>query len=188
MTRARVLVPALILAAALAAPALADDTPIATASTAAAPTPAAPMTTAEQIDNYLKTSPARALPTDAASGVTSSEEPRKVHGEVDIAVGTGGYRSAYARADMPVGKTGVVSVAVQQGQFNGRGGGQRSFQNLGLGFAFGEAAGGSADSRCRRGPDGQLVGPPRSHLDSRGEWLDREGRPVCRTALPDASD
>lgn len=184
MTRVRVLLPALILVAALtAAPALAEDAPVATAGATAVP-----MTTADQIDNYLKTSPALKLPDQGAAGVTSSEEPRRIHGEVEVAVGTGGYRSAYARADMPVGKTGVVSVAVQQTQFNGRGGGQRGYQNLGVGFAFGEAAMGASDSRCRRGPDGELIERPVSRLGSRSQNFDGYGRPACRAAPSPASD
>jgi hypothetical protein len=184
MTRARVLLPSLILAAALAAPALAQDAPVATASASAAP-----MTTAEQIDNYLKASPALQLPPQGAAGVTSSEEPRKVHGEVEVAVGTGGYRSAYARADMPVGKNGVVSLAVQQTEFKGRGGGQRGYQNLGLGFAFGDAAAGAGDTRCRRGPDGELIGRPMSRFGGgRAQELDGYGRQVCRAAPSPASD
>lgn len=184
MISSRALLSSLALATVLAAgSALADDTPVATAGASAVP-----MSTAEQIDNYLKTSPALVLPTEKATGVTSSEEPRKVHGEVEVAVGTGGFRSAYARADMPVGKTGVVSVAVQQTQFDGRGGGRRGYQNLGLGFAFGDAATAANDSQCRRGPDGELIGSPMSHLRGRGDVLDREGRQTCRASPHPASD
>jgi hypothetical protein len=139
-------------------PALAADEPVATAD---ANTPSV----AAQIDDYLKTSPAIDLPKDTATGITpGEEEPRKVHGVVDVAVGTHGYRSAYVRSDFPVGKTGTLSIAVEDTQFKGRFGGYgyggyggyggfgsqpyRS-QNVALGLAFGGAAQGDADRRCR---------------------------------------
>jgi hypothetical protein len=148
---------ALTLASLLAAaPAFAADDPVATAR------PDQP-SVAAQIDDYLKTSPAVALPKDgAAAGITSSaDEPRKVHGVVDVAVGSHGYRSAYVRSDFPVGKTGTLSIAVQDTQFNGRYGGygyggyggygNQTYrnQNLALGLAFGGAAQGAGDPRCR---------------------------------------
>jgi hypothetical protein len=173
---------------AASAPAFASDEPIATANkppTAAAQPAAAPPSAAAtadpgvaaQIDDYLKTSPAIALPRDgSAAGITSSdEEPRQVHGVVDVAVGTHGYRSAYVRSDFPVGKTGTVSIAVEDSQFKGRVGGygyggygggygDQTYrnQNVALGLAFGGAA---QDGHCRDGGmthhriDPMLTGP-----------------------------
>ena len=182
MTLSRLLPAALILVLAQAVPALAADTdPIAT-SEGKAPQ----LTTAEQIDNYLKTSPALRLPADGASGATSSEEARKTHGEVEIAVGTGGYRSAYARADMPVGKTGVVSLAVQESRFNGRGG-PRGYQNLGLGFAFGEAAAPLDGRRACQGAT-DMMGRTLSHPAERGREYGDDSRRACRVVLPSAAD
>ncbi len=120
--------------AAFAAPALAaDEGPISTARAAPAPVavaaaaveappaaaaPAASQDIGAQIADYLASSPA-ALPEDPY-GVVADEAPdRKVHGEVSVAVGSHGYRSLYARSDMPVGKTGTVSIAV--GETRGRG-------------------------------------------------------------------
>jgi len=129
----------------------ADDPPVATAN------PDQP-SVAAQIDEYLKTSPAVSLPKDGAAGITSGDEPRQVHGVVDVAVGTHGYRSAYVRSDFPVGKTGTLSIAVQDTQFKGRVGGygyggyggygDQTYrnQNVALGLAFGGAA---QDGRCR---------------------------------------
>jgi hypothetical protein len=187
----------LILAGACAtgAAAFAADEPIATANRpappAAHPTAAGPSAAAQpvagdlgvaaQIDNYLKTSPAIQLPKDGgANGITSSdEEPRQVHGVVDVAVGTHGYRSAYVRSDFPVGKTGTLSIAVEDSQFKGRGYGygygyggygggygDQTYrnQNLALGLAFGGAAQ-NGDPRCRDGGmsrhriDPMLTGP-----------------------------
>jgi hypothetical protein len=135
-----------------AAPAFAADEPMATANPVDQPSVAA------QIDDYLKTSPAVALPKDDAAGITSSaDEPRKVHGVVDVAVGSHGYRSGYVRSDFPVGKTGTLSIAVQDTQFKGRFGGygyggygNQTYrnQNVALGLAFGGAAQ-DASARCR---------------------------------------
>src|SRR5437899_7727010 len=156
------LFPALVLAAAVAASGsvlAAEPEAVATAAAAGAPP-----SVGEQIDNYLKTSPAAALPRDGASGVISgSEEPRKVHGVVDVTVGTGGYRSAYVRSDIPVGKSATVSIAVEDTQlgnrFGGHYGGQfapGSRQSFALGLRFDDAALDPSGQRCRQavGEDG----------------------------------
>lgn len=84
------------------------DAPVATASQAPPP-----MSTAEQIDAFIKSSP---LPDprriEALDGVVAGEDG-KPHGEVGVAVGTGGYRSIYGRTDIPVGKNGRVSLAFE---------------------------------------------------------------------------
>jgi hypothetical protein len=163
-----------------AAPSAAPAATPSAAVTPAAVTPAAASKPADtsvaaQIDNYLRTSPALSLPREGASGVTGGgsaangaeaapDEPRKVHGEVDVAVGSGGYRSGYVRSDFPVGKTGTLSIAVGDTRFNGRsgyggyggyggpyasyGGGPYERQSVALGLALGGASLGSSD-RCR---------------------------------------
>jgi hypothetical protein len=178
MRIARRLVPALILAAAVGAsgaswsaePEVATTAPpTSAAAPASTPPAAAPASSvADQIDTYLKTSPAAVLPKDATNGVTPGDEPRKAHGFVDVTVGSGGYRSALVESELPVGKTGTLSIAVGESRFNGRayggyggayggyGGGyapgQR--QTLGLGLRLGgEASGDSQDLRCRQGGD-----------------------------------
>jgi len=118
-----------------AGPASAADSPVTTAPAATAPDVAA------QIDEYLRTSPTIALPRDAAPGVTPGQaEPRQVHGEVSVAVGNHGYRSAYARSDFPVGKTGTVSIAVAQSQ--GRFGYGDDRRHGGPGYRYGGRDGG----------------------------------------------
>jgi hypothetical protein len=174
----RRLLPALALVAAIAvagsAPA-AESEVVATAPTAGAPpnapdvAPAAAAATgaapsvAEQIDSYLKTSPAARLPADGAAGVTPGDEPRKVHGMVDVSAGTGGYRSAYVRTDIPVGQNGTASIAFGEthfgNQFGGRYGGQfapGARQSFGLGLRFDDAALDPSSLRCRQaaGEDG----------------------------------
>lgn len=182
----------------VAAPAFATDAPVATAK------PDQP-SVAAQIDEYLRTSPAIELPKDSATGITPGEEdaPRQVHGVVDVAVGSGGYRSAYVRSDFPIGKTGTLSVAV--GESRGRGvygyggpygygggygyGGYGGYgyggygnqpyrnQNVALGLAFGGAA--QESGRCRdpgerHRIDPMLTGPMG---DDRRYGCDREPAP-----------
>lgn len=127
---------------ALAGQAGADEAPT------AASAPAAPVSVADQIDQYLKSSRMTDLPTDAAPGVTSGAEERKVHGEVSVAVGSQGYRSAYVRTDLPVGKTGTLSIAVQETRFNGRFG-PRDYRSVGLGLDLSGAAPDAAGLPCQ---------------------------------------
>jgi hypothetical protein len=180
MNTARRLLPSLIALAAFAvagAPRAAEPEAVATA-----PQTASGPSVADQIDAYLRTSPAVVLPKDGPSGVTSGEEPRKVHGMVDIAVGSNGYRSAYVRSDLPVGRTGTLSIAVGETRFNGRlGGGYGRFgpgdrQSLGLALSLGgDAALDPQDPRCRRAGEER----PDLRLDPRFEG----GRPrACPAA------
>lgn len=107
---------ALALAVALVAgPALAADEPVATASQT--PAPAAAVSTAQQIDDFIRTSPA--VDTEAASEVDGvvARDDRKVHGVVEVGVGTGGYRSVYVRTDMPLGETGRLSLAFEDTKY-----------------------------------------------------------------------
>jgi hypothetical protein len=145
----------LITAAALAcagAPRAAEPEPVATAPAATS--------TADQIDAYLRTSPALALPKDGPAGVTTGEEPRQAHGFVDLSVGSGGYRSAYVQSDLPVGKTGTLSIGIGETHFKGRVGGYGGYGGYGGRFAPGDrqslalglSLGGDAapDARCLR--------------------------------------
>ena len=147
--------------AAFAALALAGSligVPALAASDTAPQVTAAPDVT-DQIAAYLDSSPALEIPTDGPAGVTASRPDRQVHGEVSVSAGTNGYRSLYARSDMPVGKTGTLSIAVEDSSGGGRfGGGGARRQGLGIGLGFGDSTvsrGGDrcdADFRPRRGP------------------------------------
>src|SRR5205814_1536860 len=169
MDTARRLAPLLIVVALACAGATRAAEPEAVATAPAGPG------VADQIDAYLATSPALALPRDGPAGVTSGEEPRKVHGVVEVAVGSNGYRSAYVRSELPVGKTGTLSIAVGESRFNGRVGGYGGRvgpgdrQSLGLALSLGGDA--ALDPRCRR--------PGEERPDTRFEG----GRPgACQTA------
>jgi hypothetical protein len=162
------------------------------ASRAAEPGPVATApvatSTADQIDAYLRTSPALALPKDGPAGVTTGEEPRQAHGFVDLAVGSSGYRSAYVQSDLPVGKTGTLSIGVGETRFKGRVGGYGyggyggyggrfapggDRQSLALGLSLGGDA--APDPRCRQ--SGQDRSDPRQDPRFEGD------RPLaCQTA------
>jgi hypothetical protein len=104
-----------------AAPASPVPAPAADTAVAASPT------VADQIDAFIKAAPVPDVTKDRAPGVTSSNEPqrdRAIHGVVEVGVGSNGYRHAYGRADMPIGDTGTLSIAVDQTRFNGRYGGR----------------------------------------------------------------
>ncbi|PXA91210.1 hypothetical protein DMC25_06565 [Caulobacter sp. D4A] len=178
MSLAARLVPALALLAApvMAFAAGADDEVVATAKTTtsptqaqaqaeAAPAPAAPaatrpLTTQEQIDAWLKASPVKTV--DDSSGplnLTRADEDgptkRKIHGSVEVGVGTGGYRHMGVTAYYPVGETGTLGVAVSQTEYgkNGRGGygydgyGYGGYGYGGLGYGpYGYGRGGKSQS------------------------------------------
>jgi len=175
MTVSRLL-PFAILAAALAAPALAADPE----AVATAPAGGAPPTVAQQIDEYLKTSPALALPTEAAAGVAPGAEPRKVHGMLDVSAGTGGYRSAYAASEIPLGKTGTATIAVGETHVGDRGGRFHPYggQSLGLGLSF------DADPNDCRRLQAREAGPPDLSLDPRIEGGRRRACPAAAPGAP----
>ena len=113
----------------IAGPALAADPP-ADAPTVTAAQPAV----SEQIEAFLRDSPAAELPAEAQRMQPDEEPgPRKVHGVVDVAVGSHGYRSVYMRSDIPVGQNGTVSIAVG----DSRGG----FSSYGYGYGYGPGYG-----------------------------------------------
>jgi hypothetical protein len=137
--------------------------PSAAEVTPTAGTTGAPPSVADQIDTYLKTSPAAKLPSEGAAGVTPGDEPRKIHGMVDVSAGTGGYRSAYVRTDIPIGQNGTASIAFGETQFGNRFGGRYggqfapgARQSFALGLRFDDAALDPSGLRCRQaaGEDG----------------------------------
>jgi hypothetical protein len=140
----RPLLAIIAVSAALAGPALAstaDDEVIATAqakpsaqalSAQAPPAPVAttttpPLTTQQQIDNFIYHSPPmddghRGILPAGLSEDRDEDGKRKIHGSMGVSVGTGGYRSAYASALIPVGENTTVGIAVSKTDFGKRGG------------------------------------------------------------------
>lgn len=95
---------ALAAAPALAAEPETADQPVATADAQGG--------VADQIDAWIRSSPATEQRADAVADKDAPVIERQPHGVVSVGVGTHGYRSVYARTDLPVGKTGTLSIAV----------------------------------------------------------------------------
>ena len=104
-----ILILAMIASPALAAEPVSPEAPVSTAG--------AMTSVADQIDAYLKSSPALEASDGGLPGVVPSDD-RKPHGEIAIGVGTGGYRSVYARTDLPVGENGRISIAIEDTRFS----------------------------------------------------------------------
>ena len=87
-----------------------SDQVITTAQAGAAPPPVQSVST-----RVARTRPAR--------NDLSQEEPlpdHRVHGEVSVGVGTGGYREVAADVTAPIGDKGEVDVAIDAGSMSGR--------------------------------------------------------------------
>ena len=87
---------------------------IATEPAPAPPAAAAPLEdTAAQIQRWLADSPSN--PDDRDGQLLDlRREDRQMHGEVGVAVGTGGYRSGYITSVMPIGETGTLALTIGQ--------------------------------------------------------------------------
>lgn len=128
---------------------LADAEPA--AAPAHAPALAEPMDTAQQIQRWLADSPVAAQdqygePLDGQPG------DRKVHGEVGVSVGTGGYRSAYVTSIMPLGKNGTLALSVGQER-----NGYRLYRG-GYGYGYGPGLGYGPGYGAEYGPGGYPFG------------------------------
>lgn len=99
------------------------------------PTAVAPLEdTAAQIQRWLTDSPMNSDDRDGQL-LDLRREDRQMHGEVGVAVGTGGYRSAYITSVMPLGDKGTLALSVGQ-EKNARG-----YYRGVYGYPFGEALG-----------------------------------------------
>ena len=106
----------LLAATPAAAEVLAPDAPVVTV------TASPPVSVAEQIDQFLKTSPVAAREVED-TWLDSARDDRRPHGEIAVGVGTRGYRNIYARTDIPLGETGRLSVVIGKTRFaDGTGG------------------------------------------------------------------
>lgn len=172
-TPAASLISGLALVFGLGASAFASE-PVATAGAKDAP----PMSTADQVDQFIKASPVPDLPKAGVAGVTASRPGDRsmlgpVHGFVEVGAGTGGYRSVYGAAQMPLGENGTLTVSggEARGGFSRSYGGWRS-QSLGASLAMGASAAG--DRRCALPMDPQS--------EPRPTWTGEGPAPACRTA------
>lgn len=56
---------------------------------------------------------------DAALGLEPGRD-RTIHGEMGVAIGTGGYRSMYGTAVVPLGDSATLGLSFDREQYNGR--------------------------------------------------------------------
>lgn len=82
--------------------------------------------TARQIERWLADSPAAHEQEDGVLAGLVGEPDRRIHGEVGMAIGTGGYRSAYISSVMPLGDNGTLALSIGQEK--------NSFRPYGYGF------------------------------------------------------
>jgi len=91
------------------------------AALALAPTLAAAETvtqwTPERIEAAKEAAAVRNMKSDA-SVVSGSPSDRGVHGEVGVAIGTGGYRSVFGAAALPLGQSGLFAFSFENSQFD----------------------------------------------------------------------
>ncbi|MDP2260373.1 MAG: hypothetical protein Q8J89_11730 [Caulobacter sp.] len=82
-------------------------------STAPAEGAGAPLSTRQQIDQYLASSPAATPAPDLyrqGDAAREAEGKRRIRGEVSLGVGTGGYRNGSVSAVIPLGETGALAL------------------------------------------------------------------------------
>jgi hypothetical protein len=139
-----------------------DGAPVATASASAD----------EQIAQWMKDAP----PVDASGEddgprgcPAHAKADRKIHGEVGAAIGSGGYRSAYGVATMPIGDSSSVTVGVATGRGRGSGWGGGGF-GYGAGGHLHVAGAGHAHVHgpardCQDEADDSAAPPPETVVD-----------------------
>ncbi len=95
--------------------------PPAAGTTAKTETPAAtPATDKAQVMAWLSNAAQPSLADRAVSDpapAQKSERQSLVHGSAGVSIGTGGYRSAYATAVMPVGENGMLGLTVSHADY-----------------------------------------------------------------------
>ena len=74
------------------------------------------------IDSALVRELAELLSDTGLTEIEVEDGKRKIHGSMGVSVGTGGYRSAYASALIPVGESTTIGVAVSKTDFGKHGG------------------------------------------------------------------
>ena len=72
------------------------------------------LTTDEQIARWIGERTASTSQTPVDPWAEADGGPRKMHGEVSVGMGTGGYRDYAASVSMPLGENGTLSLSVSQ--------------------------------------------------------------------------
>ena len=82
---------------------------------------------------------------EAPVGSAKTHGIGEVHGSAGVSVGTGGYRSAYVSAVMPVGDNGMLGIAVSHTDYGKNALPYYGYGRRGYGYGYG-SRGGSADA------------------------------------------
>ncbi len=134
-----------------------------------------------QIKDWIDASPEAAPTLEAAEG-PSGPPDRAIHGEWGVGVGTGGYRSAYGVAVIPLGDRGAAVIAASTDHYNGRRWGMNG-QSFGLSIDLDDAArsarlGSSCpfDRYSHGGLEPSWVGPLRGRDDRAAVECAADGR------------
>ena len=137
-------------------------------STAPAEGGGAPLSTRQQIDQFLATSPAVSpLPDRDGADGREADGDRRIRGQVSVAVGTGGYRSGSVSAVIPLGETGSLALGYSRTENgygyigNGQPGYGYGYDGLTEPLALEANCGVSRRERAWYGPP-ELLGSPMS--------------------------
>lgn len=141
-----------------------------------APATTKPLTTDEQITAFIHSVPPPPWRNDAS--LAGDIQLRQVHGQMGVSVGTGGYRSAYAQTDIPIGRTGLLSVAVAESRSNPSYGGYSLYGSDPLQSAGGLGYGGFSGHGAHFGSSNGV----RQSFGLSLQMGDGEGRGRCRGA------
>ncbi|MHB8283704.1 MAG: hypothetical protein ACYDD1_03415 [Caulobacteraceae bacterium] len=83
---------------------------------------------------------------DAGPGGQPSAQPRAIHGEMGVSVGSNGYRNVYGVTDIPIGQNSDLGLAASNSSYNGRHGyGGGSQTSLGVSLRLGSPSGASSN-------------------------------------------
>ena len=89
--------------------------------------------TAQQIEDWIAASPV--MPEEDVLQGLARPRDGAIHGQIELGVGTGGYRSAYITSVMPLGDNGTLALSFGQ-EKNARG-----YYRGAYGYPFGESLG-----------------------------------------------
>jgi len=140
----------------------AADAPVATANG----TSSSPSTQA-QIDDYLASSPILESPRRDLGDLDDQglEDDRRIHGQVSLSVGTGGYRSGAVSAVIPLPRDGTLALEYSHTE-----------SDRGYGYGYGPGYGAEADSREDLSPFGGCPSVAWTGAASvQPRWIGRDG-------------
>ena len=146
---ATVVLAVLVLAGQALAQTPAVDGPVSTAPAGGG----SPLSTQQQIDQYLAPSPDDNRPR-AGVAATDLDADRRIHGEVSVAVGSNGYRGGSVSAVIPIGEAATLALSYSKSK-----GGYGYVDNDRPGYVYDSlsapSAIGAACGANSRGPEGR---------------------------------